>query len=646
MMHPESTSELKQLSDEEIRTWPLEAKDRWWLANVYKGDMPQLTLRSALTGMMLGGVLSLTNLYVGARTGWTLGVGITSVILAFSIFKLASRLRLTKTDFSLLENNCMQSIATSAGYMTMPLVSSLAAYMMITGHVVPMWVSMGWMILLSILGVLFAFPLKRRFINDEQLPFPEGRAAGVVMHGLHGGSSADGLFKGKLIAITAGLGGLVSFAKSHSLLERLSLGFLAIPDYLDGWLYRWVWTPAVLGTPLKDITVRFESDFVMMAAGGLMGIRVGVSLLIGACLNYCVLVPWMIQRGDIAGALDPAGGVITYSFKGITAWSLWTGVAMMTTSALYAFFSKPKVVMASFRGLFRRRQIDRADPMLKIELPMKVFVFGIPAIGALVVLWGKFFFDLPVILGVIAIPLVFAFSLIAINATGLTSVTPSSALGKLTQLTYGVLAPGNMTANVVTGSITGEVASNASNLLMDIKPGYMLGAKPRQQALGHVLGIFAGAIVAVPVFYLIFLRGDPNGLVTDANPFPSAVVWKAVAEVMANGLHQLQPSAQIGAVVGALAGIGLEMIRGLSKGRFPLSAVGIGLAFVLPFTTSFVMFFGAFLFWVAARASKRETGWVHRTLVANYETTCAGLVAGGSIAGILVQVIDVLLVRS
>ena len=64
---------LKHLSEEEVRNWSLEKKDRWWLDNVWRGNMPQLTIRSALTGMILGAILSLTNLYVGAKTGWTLG---------------------------------------------------------------------------------------------------------------------------------------------------------------------------------------------------------------------------------------------------------------------------------------------------------------------------------------------------------------------------------------------------------------------------------------------------------------------------------------------------------------------------------------------------------------------------------------------
>ena len=73
---------IKELTPEQVRSMSLAEKDRWWRAEVYKGDLPQLTVRSALTGMILGGVLSLTNIYVGIRTGWTLGVGITSVIVS------------------------------------------------------------------------------------------------------------------------------------------------------------------------------------------------------------------------------------------------------------------------------------------------------------------------------------------------------------------------------------------------------------------------------------------------------------------------------------------------------------------------------------------------------------------------------------
>src|SRR3954469_23920925 len=118
---------IPSLTDEQIRTWNRKQKDTWWLENVYRGAMPQLTVRSAVTGFFLGGLLTATNLYVGAKTGWTLGVGVTAVILAFSMFKSFSRFGMK--DMTILENNAMQSIATAAGYMTSPMVAGFAAYM-------------------------------------------------------------------------------------------------------------------------------------------------------------------------------------------------------------------------------------------------------------------------------------------------------------------------------------------------------------------------------------------------------------------------------------------------------------------------------------------------------------------------------------
>ena len=120
---------LQQLNDEQIKTWSRAQKDEWWLKNIYRGDMPQLTLRSALTGFLLGGILAATNLYIGGKTGITTGVGLTSVILAFAFYRILAQSGLAK-DFTILENNCTQSIATAAGYMTSPLISALAAYMM------------------------------------------------------------------------------------------------------------------------------------------------------------------------------------------------------------------------------------------------------------------------------------------------------------------------------------------------------------------------------------------------------------------------------------------------------------------------------------------------------------------------------------
>lgn len=616
---------IKHLTEEQVRTWSLEQKDRWWLENVYRGDMPQLTLRSALTGVVLGGVLSLTNLYVGIRTGWTLGVGITSVILAFAAFKALSRVGLGR-DLTILENNAMQSIATAAGYMTAPLIASLPAYMLVTGTPVPQWQAIPWMIALSILGVLFAFPLKKRFVNDEQLPFPEGYAAGVVMDNLHTTSASEGIFKAKVLGGGAVVSALVQLVRSEKVMHALRVPFLVVPEYWDELVYKVV-TPRLAGFPLRDLNIRVDSSMVLFGTGGLMGVKAGGSLLVGAILNYFVLAPWMMSQGVIQGT----------GFRNITKWSLWWGVAMMTTASLYSFFSKPAQLVDAFRRM--RGGPVKEDVIGHIELPLKVSAWGVPLVGALVVAMGHAFFDISWWLGIIAIPLVFVFSIIAVNSTGLTSITPTGAMGKLTQLTYGALAPGNMKTNLMTAGITAEVVSNASNLLMDIKPGYMLGAKPRQQAVGHVIGIFAGAFAAVPVFYLIF-NGNVSLFTSDLLPMPGAQVWKAVAELLATGFSSIHPTARWGMLVGAVLGVVMEWANARMKGKFPLSGVGIGLASVVTFPDCLSMGAGALFFWFLGRKLKRPETKGYRVFVDNRETLCAGIIAGGAIIGIILILME------
>lgn len=618
---------IKELTEEQVRTMTLEEKDQWWLKNVYKGDMPQLTIRSALTGMILGGILSLTNLYIGIKTGWTLGVGISSVILSYAFFKLLSKMKLG-SPMSILENNAMQSIATSAGYMTAPMMASIPAYMMVTGEVIPMWQCFWWIVILSLLGVLFAFPLKRRFINEEQMPFPEGYAAGVVLDSLHDDESNQGMFKAKLMMVGAGVSALIETLRADTLLEKFKMKFLAIPHHWDDFIYNFA-TPKIMGTPLKDLTIQFDSSIVMMGTGGLMSMKTAMSILIGAFVNYFFFAPYFIDAGVITGA----------NFKAITMWSLWGGAAIMTTSSLYNFFSKPQIIVQSFQKMFSKGKEKKNDVLEKIELPMWIFVVGIPVVGALTVYTGHVWFGIHYWLGIIAIPLVFVFTLIAVTSTGLTAITPGGALGKLTQITYGVLAPGNVTTNLMTAGITSEVSLNASNLLMDIKPAYMLGGKPRLQAIGHILGIFAGGLVAVPVFYSLF-HGDISLFTSETLPLPSASIWKGVSEVLTKGLSNLHITAQIAALIGAVLGVVMEILNKKMNGRFPLSGVGLGLGFVLRFTDAWSMALGTLVFWVARKVCKNKEGIGYRAFVDNQETLAAGVIAGGSIIGIILILLE------
>lgn len=662
---------IKSLTEEQIRTWSIEQKDRWWLDNVFRGNMRQLTIRSAITGFILGGLLSATNLYIGAKTGWTLGVGLTSVIMAFAVFKILSSMRLA-SDFTILENNAMQSIATSAGYMTGPLVSGLAAYMMVQNKLLPWWQMMWFNVVLSILGVLVAFPMKRRFINDEQLPFPEGRAAGVVLDTLYTSDASVGLFKAKVLAITAAIAGFVKFITGESfqcfvqwrLLGRETAYWLS--EYFDDWAYwiiaRFKGVPvdqvghaSIRGIPLEQLGLRPGMELAMVGAGGLMGIRSTLNMMAGMAITWALVVPILSGLGDIppkSGSLAD-GNAVWSQRDTLIKWPLWPGVSIVVIASLVAFFAKPQVIISSFQRLFSGRKSGAEDCLKDIEFPLWISIVGIPVVGAVGVWMASAWFGVPWLLGALAIPLIIALTLIAVNATALTSITPTGSLSKITQLTFGLMNPKHPGTNLMTACMTTEVASNAANLLMDIKPGYMLGAKPRQQAIGHIIGIIAGAAASTPLFFIMFLAGYPGNPFTPENPalagksvqdtmisgdfsFIGAVQWKGISDLIANGWGGLPFSAQLAMACGVLFAIVFELARIFSKGKSPISPVAFGLGILLPPDSTMAMFAGSLLFWAAERVyANAKQGFGHKLWIDTKEPICAGLIAGWSLLGIL-----------
>jgi uncharacterized oligopeptide transporter (OPT) family protein len=654
---------LQQLTDEQIRNWTRAQKDQWWFDNVFRGDMPQLTLRSAITGFLLGGVLAATALYIGAKTGITIGVGLTSVILAFAMYRLMAASGFAQ-DFTILENNCTQSIATAAGYMVAPMVSSLAAYMMVTGRVIPGWQMVLWMVVVSILGVLLAFPMKRRFINEEQMPFPEGRAAGVVLDALYTGQAAAGMFKAKVLAVTAAVTALYQLAISDGWMKLLQFRILRMDGWagmkepwtfherLDSYYYAAsTYVPRILGTDIRQLGLRLTFDAAMLGVGGLMGIAVATSCLLGMFINFVILAPIMIEHGDIVARIAPSGAAVPISRPEIVnQWSLWWGITMMVVGSLVSLLGRPQVFVSAWRSLSRREAKPATSDVLRhIEFPLWISAAGIPVFAVLGAWVSHHFFGVPWLLAFVSLPLIFVLSVICANSMALTSWTPTGALSKITQFSMGAIDRTNPASNLIPAAMTAEIAANASNLLSDIKPGYMLGGKPRQQAVGHVIGIFAGALACVPLFFLLFLPPDANGvrsaatMVSENFAFPAALQWKGVAELIAKGLKSLPYTALVSMIVAAVAAAAIEITKIATKGRFPLSAVSIGLGVVLPPEATFAMWVGALMFWVMGRKNREPGTRGHAFWVEVMEPICAGLISGSALIGIGNAIVNVLL---
>jgi uncharacterized oligopeptide transporter (OPT) family protein len=602
--------------------------ERHWFENVYAGDkMPQLTLRALIMGMLLGGVLSTSNVYIGLKLGWSMGVAITSCILAYTIFatlhKLLPRLF---PPFSILENNAMQSCASAAGYMTgAGLVNAVPALMLLNPAAVPGMLPLTlWILVLSWLGVFLAVPAKRQMINVEQLPFPSGIAAAETMRSLHtrgGGAERKAISLG-----IAGLaGGIITWLRDapEKLWPLPHLPAVMMPDWVKIGAYR-----------VRDLTLGFEGSLLFWAAGALMGFRQAWSMMLGAAINYLVLAPIMMDAGVIA----TSGGS---ALRRISSWSLWIGVPMMVTSGLLIFFLEWKTVVRAFRTvttIFQPRRHEVEDPMERIEVPSSWFVGGVLALGAAAVYLGHSYFRIEYWMGAIAVALTFFLVVVAGRATGETDITPTGPLSKITQLTFGAIRPGDISTNLMTANITAGATSHAGDLLTDLKSGYLLGANPRQQFIAQFFGVLAGGFIVVPVFFL--LVPDASVLGTEKWPAPAAQVWRGVAELLAKGLGSLHWTARWGLLVGSAIGIILPLLeRAFPKHKKYLPApTGLGIAFTINGFNSISMFLGACVaLWLSKAKPKINEEYT--------VPVSSGIIAGESLLGVTIAIIIVLMER-
>ena len=145
-----------------------EDPERVWLRDVYKRGARQLTVRAVISGMLIGMLMCLSNLYVVLKTGWSLGVTVTACIIAFALFSLFSKVGLLKAQFSPLENNAMGSVASAAGYMTGGgNMAAVPALFVLTGAIPNTPALMAWFGVIAALGVFAAIPIKRQLINGS-----------------------------------------------------------------------------------------------------------------------------------------------------------------------------------------------------------------------------------------------------------------------------------------------------------------------------------------------------------------------------------------------------------------------------------------------------------------------------------------------
>ena len=277
----------KPLPLDGFRGTPEEIEQQWY-DQVYLGSgdrIKQLTWRAVIVGMLLGSILSLTNLYANLKMGWSFGVALTAGIISFALWNAFVRLGISKSPMTILENTCMQSAASSAGYSTGgTLTSAVAALLLLTGQHMPLGVTFAWIFFIAILGVTMAIPMKRQMINIEQIKFPDSIATAETLKVLYSeGKKAAGQAKALLYSAL--------FASANAI--AMSLGG-----------EKWLGTVQqhILGNWYQR-TIFFKWDLMFVGAGALVGMKTSLSLFIGGTVCWALYVPWLSSQGLLAAYL-------------------------------------------------------------------------------------------------------------------------------------------------------------------------------------------------------------------------------------------------------------------------------------------------------------------------------------------------------
>lgn len=604
------------MTREELET--ADAIERAWLERVYRGDrVPQLTARALATGAVLGVLMGMSNLYVGLKVGWSLGVVVTASMLGWAAWTFARRIGLARALPSELELAAMASTASAAGYSTgTTLASAIAAYVIVAGHQLPWPVLTAWTLSVSLLGLCVAMPLKRQLVNVEQLAFPSGAVAAEAIRRLHAQGSERA--RALLRAFAVGL--------------ALKLATSTMPVILDAFaLPHWLALPARLPTETMTAaipalataaayTFSLELSVLLPAAGVFVGWQVAWSMALGAAICWGVVAPRLVGAGLVSEASWPA----------LSSWTVWPGTTMMVVAGVLAVALQHRAIVRALRGV---SGLGASDVLAGIEVPPRWVLVGAAAAGLSCVAILRAAFEVPIAMAVLAVLLAVAFALVAARITGETDVTPSGPLGKLAQLTFGGLGPDRVLPNVMTAGVTAGAAASAADLLTDLKSGWLLGAAPRKQFVAQAVGVVVGAIAIVPVFRWALVP-DASTLGTAAWPAPAAKMWASVAVLVSDGVHGL-PDATVTAmaIAGVVAVVLVILPRAAPRLRaFVPSPMGLGLAFVLPASSALAFFVGGAIAMAIARRSPDA-------IAARVIPIAAGLVAGESLMGIVAAVL-------
>ena len=576
--------------------------------------MPELTVTSIVMGMLLAVIFGAANAYLGLRVGMTVSASIPAAVISMGVIRVIMKRN------SILESNMVQTIG-SAG-------ESLAAGAIFTMPALFLWAEEGLCDMPSlveitlialcggVLGVLFMVPLRNALIvkEHETLLYPEGTAcADVLLAGEEGGANASTVFSG--MGLAAAFKFVVDGLKV--LPSDVAFAFKSFKGEIGMEVY-----PALLGV------------------GYIVGPQIASYMFVGSVIGWMVIIPLICLFGPDTW-LYPAdvGKTIADLYAAGGAAKIWStyvkyiGAGAIATGGIISLIKSLPLIITTFRDSIKSMKGGKNTNTARTaqDLPMQMILFGIVAM--ILIIWVVPAIPVTLLGAAIIVVFGFFFATVSSRMVGLvgSSNNPVSGMAIATLLiaTMSIKASGKtgidgMTAAIAIGSVICIVAAIAGDTSQDLKTGYLLGATPKKQQMGEIIGVIVSGLAIGGVLYLLNAAWGYGGAEV---PAPQATLMKMIVEGIMGGNLPWNL-----VFIGVFLAIALEILR------VPVMPFAIGLYLPIYLNAS-IMIGGVVRMFMDRRKNVDEETKTKQTT--DGTLYCAGMIAGEGLVGILLAIFAV-----
>ena len=567
--------------------------------------LPELSVVSVILGILLAVLFGGANAYLGLRVGMTVSASIPAAVISMGVIRFILR------RDSILENNIVQTIG-SAG-------ESVAAGAIFTLPAIFMWADEGGVAYPSlaeialitlvggILGVLFMIPLRSALIVKEHgtLPYPEGTAcAEVLLAGESGGAKASTVFTG--------------------------LGIAAVYKFIADGLKAFPSEVAFEIKAYKGSGIGMDTLPALLGVGYICGPKISSYLLAGGTVAWFALMPLIALFGGDMVMFPGTDPISTFSPDAI--WSTYIryiGAGAVACGGILSLIKSLPMIVRTFRDAMKGLKAGRDSDNSRTaqDLSMNIVLIGIGVIA--IAMWLIPAIPVNLIGAIIIVICGFFFATVSSRMVGIvgSSNNPVSGMAIATLLiatmllkASGMIGYPGMVSAIAIGTVICIIAAVAGDTSQDLKTGYIIGATPKKQQIGELIGVVVSALAIGGILYL-FNNAWSYG--TQELPAPQAVLMKMVVEgVMGGNLPWNLVFVGVGiAIVVEILGI-------------PVLPFAVGL--YLPIYLSTPMMVGGAVRWFFERKGDNKEGIDRGVLY------CSGLIAGEGLVGILLAVFAVI----